>query len=1153
MTCSNCQTDNAPESKFCRECGTPLAAACPTCANPVDPNDKFCAECGTALQSTQRPAPAADPVDQSAEKRFVSVLFADIVAYTTFSEGRDPDEIRDLLTVYFDRARAIIEKFGGVVDKFIGDAVMGVWGSEVVREDDAERAVRAALELVSMVSDLGSEQGHHGLQLRAGVNSGSTSVGPGGNEKGLVVGDLVNTASRLQSAAEAGTVLVGQTTHEVTSSSIVYEDIGAFSVKGKADEVSAWRAVRPAGRVGAAQDIRELPFTGRDREMRLLKDMLEATGAEQRARLVSITGEAGIGKSRLAREFMNHVDGFAETIYWHNGRSPSYGDGLPMWSVGEMVRQRAGIVEDEEPSRARTRLRTALAEHVGSEDDRQWIEGWLAGLLGIADMPPGSGSELHSALRSFFQNISSRGTTVLVFEDLHWADPSVIEFITELVDRSTRSPILVITLARPELLEKHPTFGVQQRSSMSLSLAPLSEDEMRQMLAEHLPGLAGDIVRNIVERASGFPLYVAEFIRMLTNAGMLVEENGTWNYRGDWDDVAVPETLQAVIGARLDRLESDLRSLLQEASVLGLTFTAGGLTSVSGRDNEDVTTALRRLIQLELIDVEEDPRSPERGQYRFVQGVIQEIAYRRLNRTDRRIRHLAAAEYFNRSDDPELAGVVASHFLGAYEASPAGAQRDELAHRALEALVGAARRSAALHSDQQAMDLFDQAIALSTDPSERAAWCLEASRCGIADGDTPRTIEFIDRARALFGEAHDPSGTLQTATALSELYNNTFRSDEALAVIDPVYRELDDVHDAITLRVAAEATRSYSLTGRLSEAIGAADRALPAAARLGDTETIVEVLISRATAVAFAGRHVEAIAGTTGVLAVADDHGLLHAGVRALNNLSAMMWLVNPQRATELAREVLERVKKLGGTEWLVRAVWGQLDVAASEGDWAYAAETLATLQEFDLDESWHQRINVEAALIDTLKGDPTGPDRIEAVLAEIGSVGDPQGASALANVAARGAEVARDWRACHQHSLACLLHPDGVRAGARASVWLGDSKLLEPLDTMVADPRSLVEEHTAQMLGATRLGLEGDLERSAQLFRTLLGSMTGVEVPLEVVGVQAAFAKVCAGRDDATAAGRAAAEWLAETGTLGLAHAWADALPDLSEARSAS
>ena len=300
IRCPVCATESPADNKFCRECGSALAGTCASCGTANPPDHKFCRECGKALSATTSPAQPASGAPSRAGRRLVSVLFADLVGFTTFSEGRDPEDVRTMLTGYFDRAREIVNRFGGSVDKFIGDAVMAVWGATEAHEDDAERAVRAALELVDAVTGWGAEIGAPDLRLRAGVNTGETSVGPGGNDKGLVVGDLVNTASRLQSLAEPGTVVAGETTRDLVAEAVLFESLGDLKVKGKQQPVTAYRALRVIAERGGRNrsDTVEPPFVGRDDELRLLKDQLHATGREGRARMVSVIGEAGIGKSR---------------------------------------------------------------------------------------------------------------------------------------------------------------------------------------------------------------------------------------------------------------------------------------------------------------------------------------------------------------------------------------------------------------------------------------------------------------------------------------------------------------------------------------------------------------------------------------------------------------------------------------------------------------------------------------------------------------------------------------------------------------------------------------------------------------------------------------------------------------------------------------
>ncbi len=338
MICGNCGAENRAGRKFCAECGTALTPPCPSCGAYNEPSEKFCGECGTALGGgpAVAPAPKAAAALPQAERRLVSILFVDLVGSTALAEGRDPEETRDLLTRYFDLARDVIVRYGGSVEKFIGDAVMAMWGAPTAHEDDAERAVRAGLDLVAAVKTLGPS-----IQARAGVLTGEAAVTIGAVGQGMVAGDLVNTASRLQSVAPPGAVLVGEATQRAAARAIAFEPAGDTLLKGKATPVPAWRAVRVVAERGGRNraETLEAPFVGRDDELRLLKDLFHATGREGRARLVSVIGPAGIGKTRLAWEFLKYLDGLVETVWYHDGRSPAYGDGISFWALGEMVRR----------------------------------------------------------------------------------------------------------------------------------------------------------------------------------------------------------------------------------------------------------------------------------------------------------------------------------------------------------------------------------------------------------------------------------------------------------------------------------------------------------------------------------------------------------------------------------------------------------------------------------------------------------------------------------------------------------------------------------------------------------------------------------------------------------------------------------------------
>ena len=529
MTCPSCGADNRPDAKFCFECGWALARTCPN-GHPVLSDARFCDECGAAVTGTAQAAAAPVTSAPAAERRLVSVLFADLVGFTAASEQRDAEDTRELLSRYFDTSRRLIELYGGTVEKFIGDAVMAVWGTPTATEDDAERAVRAALDLVAAVSALGDEVGAPELRARAGVLTGEAAVTIGAEGQGMVAGDLVNTASRVQSAAEPGMVFVGESTRRSTEQTIVYEDAGSFELKGKEGLTPLWRAQRVVSGLRGSLKSQglEAPFVGRDRELRQIKDLFHSSADEHKAHLVSLTGIAGIGKSRLSWEFYKYFDGIADTVYWHRGRCLSYGEGVTYWALADMVRMRCRISEEEEPASALSKLHATLEEHFLDAEERSFLEPRLAHLLGLAEHQARDQQDLFAAWRLFFERLSESYPTVLAFEDMQWADASLLDFVEYLLDWSRNHPIFVVTLARPELLERRPTWGAGQRSFTSLYLEPLSQQAMEDLLAGLVPGLPTEARDRILERAEGIPLYAVETVRMLLDQGLLVREGSVY-------------------------------------------------------------------------------------------------------------------------------------------------------------------------------------------------------------------------------------------------------------------------------------------------------------------------------------------------------------------------------------------------------------------------------------------------------------------------------------------------------------------------------------------------------------------------------------------------------------------------------------------------
>jgi class 3 adenylate cyclase len=463
MRCEACGSENREGRRYCAQCGAELTLACPACGAANEPGDRFCGACGTAMEAAPAP-PAA-----TTERRMVSVLFADLVGFTALAGARDPEEVRELLTGYFDAARRAIERHGGTVEKFIGDAVMAVWGAPVAQEDDAERAVRVALELVDAVRALGERTGI-ALDARAAVATGEAAVTVGAIGQGIVAGDLVNTASRIQGAAEQGAVLVDDATRRMTEAAIVCEPAGTFELKGKPEPVVLWRAVRvSAARRGVGRSAGlDPPFVGRERELRLLKDVFHTTEGG-RAHLVTVTGIAGIGKSRLAWEFEKYADGLSDEVLWHRGRCLSYGEGVAFWALAEMVRMRARIAEDDPVATAERKLEATVDEWVSDPRDREWVTPPLRHLLGLAPIADGDRERLFPAWRRFFEAMAEQLPVVLVFEDMHWADQSLLTFVEYLLEWSRDHRLFVVGLAGPASARRRARSRPSPSSRFSVS------------------------------------------------------------------------------------------------------------------------------------------------------------------------------------------------------------------------------------------------------------------------------------------------------------------------------------------------------------------------------------------------------------------------------------------------------------------------------------------------------------------------------------------------------------------------------------------------------------------------------------------------------------------------------------------------------------
>jgi class 3 adenylate cyclase/tetratricopeptide (TPR) repeat protein len=889
--CSHCGVENAAGRKFCGGCGAPLAVGCPACGAANEPGMRFCGECGSALAADAAGAAPAAPA-KVAERRLVSVLFADLVGFTPLAESRDPEEVRELLSRYFDTCRRLIGIYGGTVEKFIGDAVMAVWGTPTAQEDDAERAVRTALDLVTAVAALGEEIGAPKLALRAGVLTGEAAVNLAAEGEGMVAGDLVNTAARVQAAADAGTVLVGDATRRATAAAIAYESAGEHELKGKAEPLSLFRALRVTAVRGGARTSSELepPFVGRARELRLVKEHFHGSAEEQKAHLVSVIGIAGIGKSRLAWEFEKYLDGPVDEVLWHRGRCLAYGDGVAYWALAEMIRMRALIAEEDTSDEALAKLRTMLEQRIRDSAERSWLEPRLAHLLGLAEHVSGDRQDLFSAWRLFFERLAEQSPVVLVFEDLQWADSALLDFVEHLLEWSHSHPLFVLALARPELAERRPGFGAAGRNATTLSLEPLASAAMEELLDGFAPGLPDDLRARILERAEGVPLYAVETVRMLLDRGLLEREGDIYRPTGTIEALEVPETLHALVAARLDGLEAEERRVIQDAAVLGKSFTKPGLAALSGLSKPELEAILASLVRKEVLSVQSDPRSPERGQYAFLQDLLKQIAYETLTKGDRKAKHLAAAEYLEQATgqaEQEAVEVVAAHYVDAYDAAPDADDAPPIRRMAAERLARAGDRAASLAATDEAQRYFERAAGLAEEPLWQAELLEHAGLAAQMGGRYAEAIAMEERAIELFraeGElkrvAHVTAALGHAMRQSGDLVGGAARMEEAFATL------ADEEPGAELAELAEILGRVLWFLGDTEGAAARIERALEISEALVLPDTLVHALNTKHLLLSQLGRHEESLALLDHAIELGRTHDLGEPLSRALFNLS---------------------------------------------------------------------------------------------------------------------------------------------------------------------------------------------------------------------------------------------------------------------------
>ncbi len=561
-------------------------------------------------------------------------------------------------------------------------------------------------------------------------------------------------------------------------------------MKGKEGETPLWRALRVVSGVGGSlkSEGLEAPFVGRDRELRQIKDLFHVCAEEGRAQLVSVTGIAGIGKSRLAWEFYKYFDGIAQTVYWHRGRCLAYGEGVTYWALADMVRMRCRITEDERTRLALAKLSATLEEHLLDPEERRFVEPRLAQLLALGEGASQERQELFAAWRLFFERLADTYPTVLAFEDMQWADSSLLDFVEYLLEWSREKPLYVVTLARPELLEKRPTWGAGHRNFTSLYLEPLSEQAMRELLLGLVPGLPEGLRDRILARAEGVPLYAVETVRMLLDRGLLVEDGSVYKVAGEVETLEVPETLHALIAARLDGLSGEERRLLGDAAVLGKTFTPQALAALSGLERDTLEGLLAGLVRREVLGLQSDPRSPEQGQYAFLQDLLRHVAYETLPKRERRARHLAAAEHLSSTlGEEEVAEVVASHLLDAYRLEPDAPDGEALRSKAHQALLHAGERAAALGAAMEAGRYFEQAAELAPESRAQAAALSRAGEMALTAGENEHGGELFEQAIRLYEAAGDTHAAARASSWLALAETHAGRIEQAIQRMEATY------------------------------------------------------------------------------------------------------------------------------------------------------------------------------------------------------------------------------------------------------------------------------------------------------------------------------------------------------------------------------
>ncbi len=875
-SCPTCGTENPAGAKFCIECGTGLGSggtgARPTPAGPASspsppgvaarrapaPTAPRGGLFGGQLPGVAAPewGPAAGALPE--ERRKATVLFADLSGYTAVAERMDPEAVKSIVDRALRRLGQEVVRYGGSVDKYIGDNVMAVFGAPVAHEDDPERAVRAGLAMQAAMEELNSDTAAAAggdFQLRVGINSGEVLAGQVGDGY-TVMGDAVNVAARLQSAARPGSVTVGETTQRLTRDAIEYRELEPLSLKGKAEPVPAWEAVRLLVHGPAPRGARAVaPLIGREDESALLMSLFDRVVREGRPHLVTVIGQAGVGKSRLLRELEARIGEHPEKPAFSVGRCPAYGAGLAYWALGEIIRGQFELVDTDDSEQAWEKLREGIELVVSdaeTDEPPERIAATIARPLGIE--PPGEHAmstgtheiedpqqtrdRLFSAVRSVVEAASRKHPVVIALEDIHWADEGMLDLI-EYLARWVRGPALIVCLARDELLDRRPGWGGGRRNATTIALEPLSPDETRELVAALLPeggngagpNGARELVPQVAERSAGNPLFAEEIVNRIRE-------------EGSPDVQTLPETVHAVLAARLDSLSPAERRVLQHASVVGQVFWEGSLARIEEEEGIDLEDALIALQEKDLVVPSPGSRLAGEHEYAFKHVLIRDVAYSTLPKSVRAWKHAQVGGFIEEraADRSEgVVGMVADHYgraaaLGA-DADLEPAELDRINHRALAALESAGDAAASLYSNQEALGHYETALSLrrELDPATRA-------RIAEKLGDVALRLGRIDQATEVWEQCLEFHRREEDLSRVGDLHRKIgaglWHKGDREGSIEHYQKGIDLLKDGPPclelVRLYEEAASLYMHTGDNMLAIYASEKALRLAERLGE-------------------------------------------------------------------------------------------------------------------------------------------------------------------------------------------------------------------------------------------------------------------------------------------------------------------------------